>query len=216
MLLQEIENTNTLINKAAMMITKAMSLEEATKICNDANVELITYSGKAQRDKSRLKCKVCSREFDMVVGAVKAGRGCTCKGVIPEKPEPEQLIAANTVLIELDQIAEKIDQLRSALITHKASKADVKDPKLAKTVAEANVTLANIKRWHKQRIERNEQWISKNLTDMSIVRSTLENHTVRCNLCGYEWTASVHDLQKVNCPNCASVSRTSLEYLKAG
>lgn len=64
-------------------MTKTMDVGQAVEICNDSQIMLLEYSGKA-REKSLLRCARCGREWYMPVGHIRIGRGCSaCKSPLP-------------------------------------------------------------------------------------------------------------------------------------
>ena len=88
------------------------SIEEATKICNEAGFDLVRYSGYAQRLKSTVTCRQCGHTVDVIIGELKAGRKCpVCKG--RGSQQPGILDRIETIKPPLDFTAEEIAALKT-------------------------------------------------------------------------------------------------------
>jgi len=98
----------------------ATTQEEASNICERANLTLVSYPGRA-RDKSTVKCNQCGYEWPTTIQSIKRGANCSkcrVKPVIPTPPLPK-IDPMEWVGQVIQELKKERQELQKKLLTRK-------------------------------------------------------------------------------------------------
>ena len=155
-----------------------MTFEDAARLCQAAELTLLRYSGKAQREKSLLRCDRCGHEFEMLVGLLKSGKNCFCRKTSP----------ANTSQPTL--------KLQEPVSESATTKTDDYSREVTEIIAEA-------KERNQKLAQRRKELRKLPIPDGIEIDCMLpDSWHARCTVCGNDWWAPDYVIKAHGCVCC--------------